>query len=90
MVVVRSIMYVDGPSIASLIGSYALNGIILMFHCACFYLAFSWVGFKYLQAELPRKGNEQLLHNLVEGIFIVDEETSQVQFCNTAASSINQ
>jgi len=72
-----------------LVANFCVTAACLAFYCWLFYLAISWVGFKFLSAELPRKGNEQLLHNLKEGVFIVDDETDIVRFHNTAAKSIN-
>ena len=57
---------------------------------ACFYglVGFGWLGMLFVQAELPRISHENLLHNFKEGVFIVDEDTSHLQFTNRAASKI--
>ena len=50
----------------------------------------SWIGFKYVEAEMPRESNEELLNSLKEGVFIVDATTSEVRFKNIAARRINR
>ena len=53
------------------------------------YIILSWIGFTYLEAQLPRKSNEELLNNLKEGVFIVGEENGEINFENTAAKRLN-
>lgn len=48
------------------------------------------MGFKYIEAEISRESNEQLLNNLYEGVLIIDEETAEVHFKNDAAVRINR
>ena len=48
-----------------------------------------WVGYIYVQAELPRISNEKLLNNLKEGVFIIEDESSLVLFQNRAAKRFN-
>ena len=45
----------------------------------------SWLASIYVKSELPRIGNETLLNDLKEGVFIIEEETSLVLFQNTKA-----
>ena len=45
----------------------------------------NWLGCVYVKSELPRIGNETLLNDLKEGVFIIEEETSLVLFQNTKA-----
>ena len=47
-----------------------------------------WAGMNYVLAELPRVSYESLLHQFKEGVFIVDEDTSHLQFINKAACAI--
>ena len=44
------------------------------------------VGFIYVDAEVLRRGNDQLLDNLEEGVIIVEETTSDILYYNNAAS----
>jgi len=39
----------------------------------------------YAEAEILRKGNEQLLNNLKEGVVIIEEASGLVTFVNEAA-----
>lgn len=49
----------------------------------------TWIGYKFIDAELPRESNARLLDDLKEGLFIVDEETDEVLFKNKVAMSLN-
>ena len=40
----------------------------------------SWLGQKFVKAEIPRIGNENLLNGLKEGVFVTDEDTNLVLF----------
>ena len=42
------------------------------------HLLYSVIGFSYLEAQLPRQSYEQLLDNLKEGVFIVDETSGKL------------
>ena len=48
----------------------------------------TWIGFTYIDAELPRSDNELLLNNMKEGVVIVDEQSGQTRFVNFAAIGI--
>ena len=50
----------------------------------------SWIGLKYIKAELPRESNERLLNNFKEGVIILNEEKSEILFTNFSARQINQ
>ena len=39
----------------------------------------------YVEAEIQRKGNEQLLNNLSEGVVIIEETSGLVTFVNKTA-----
>ena len=43
----------------------------------------------YAEAEILRKGNERLLDNLEEGVVILEEGTTNVQFANKSAKKMN-
>ena len=59
------------------------------FNAVLVYLILSWAGKIYVQSELLRAGNEELLNNLTEGVFIMDEQSKSVLFHNKAASRMN-
>ena len=43
------------------------------------------IGLLFVDAEILRAGDEQLLNDLKEGVIIMDEETGLVLFVNKAA-----
>ena len=52
------------------------------------FVLFSWVGNYFVEAELPRLGNDQLLNNLKEGIVIIEEDSSIIKFMNETAKKL--
>ena len=44
------------------------------------------MGFLYIEAEVLRSGNDQLLDNLEEGVIIVEETTNDILYYNNAAA----
>ena len=44
------------------------------------------MGFLYVEAEVLRSGNDQLLDNLEEGVIIVEETTNDILYYNNAAA----
>lgn len=57
----RYLLFDEDISLAALFVNFLIQSSLLTFYCSLFYLSYSWIGFKYLQAELPRVSNEQLL-----------------------------
>ena len=45
-------------------------------------------GMTYVEAEVLREGNEQILNSLQEGVIILDEKTLNVQFKNETAKKL--
>ena len=45
------------------------------------------MGFLYIEAEVLRSGNDQLLDNLEEGVVIVEETTNDILYYNNAAAA---
>ena len=66
-----------------------MGSILFAFSAAILYYMSSWVGTLFVQSELPRESNERLLNDLKEGLFIIDEQDSQIIFRNKAAKRIN-
>ena len=52
------------------------------------HLCISQVGLYYVQSEILRIGNEQLLDNLEEGVVIQNEENLDIIFINQAAKQL--
>ena len=48
------------------------------------------IGFTYVDLEILREGNEQLLDNLEEGVMILEENTLNLFFMNEAAKTIHK
>ena len=40
----------------------------------------SFAGYNYVESEVPRVANEKLLHNLDQGVFIMDESDGSLLF----------
>ena len=54
------------------------------------HLFFQFIGWTYLEANLPNESNIQLLKSLKEGVFIITEDgASEIMFENEAASRLN-
>jgi len=56
-----------------------------LFNFAMVHSVISIVGMLYVETEILRTGNEQLLNDLKEGVIIMDKESSMVMFVNNAA-----
>ena len=78
--------YVFGDEIESKIIISTIYSVLSTFG-VCVWTRFflNWLGCVYVKSELPRIGNETLLNDLKEGVFIIEEETSLVLFQNTKA-----
>ena len=46
------------------------------------YLVISWIGEIYVKSEVQRVNNEQILDNLDDGLFIVEEQSGELVFSN--------
>ena len=64
---------------------FVVDTLFFMLGQGLIHLFYSWIGFTYLASELPRESNEELLNNLKEAVFILDEQSSAVLFQNMAA-----
>ena len=81
ILVVRPFMY--GAEIKYLGALFSIGFQLYVF--TIIHLFISLTGFMYTEAEILRKGNEQLLNNLKEGVVIVEEKSGLVTFVNEAA-----
>ena len=87
MVIVQIVIYQKDEPV-KLVSAFFVSSIVMMYYCVAVHVLLSWIGFQYVQAELPRESNERLLNNLQEGLFIVSEDNKEVLFQNSAASRI--
>lgn len=55
----------------------------------CIHLVLTKFGFLFIDAEVLRSGNAQLLDNLEEGIIILDETSKEIMFYNNAAAGLS-
>ena len=83
-------MYRDGQTVAQLSLIFFSNGFVIAYSNLVIHFVISWIGFKYLEAEISRESNEQILNNLKEGVLIVDEATAAIRFKNGAVGRINR
>lgn len=58
---------------------------LIMVHC--FY---TWIGFNYVEAELARTGDENVLNNMKDGVIIIYETKGDTPFQNKAVQDIEQ
>ena len=49
----------------------------------------NWIGFTYLEAEMPRIDNEHILDNMKGGVIIFEEKSHATQFANQAVKLID-
>lgn len=65
-----------------------MHGILILpwhlFNFLCVHIALTKFGFLFVDAEVLRSGNEQLLNNLEEGVIILDETSNKILFYNAA------
>ena len=89
LVAIRFCLY-NGYDLATLIRQHTTACIIISGSCASIHIMISWIGLKFIEAELPRESNERLLNNFKEGVIILNEQKSEILFTNFAARQINQ
>ena len=70
--------------------SFFTGTIVIGYQNLLIHLVISWIGYKYLEAEISRESKEQLLNNLKEGVLILDEKTAAIRFKNGAVGRINR
>ena len=54
------------------------------------HLIITKVGKIFVESEVLREGNEQLLNNLDEGVVIIDEDSKDILFQNRSAEVLHQ
>jgi hypothetical protein len=52
------------------------------------HIIISWIGKLYVRAEILRSGNDTLLNNLKEGVFVIEETKEKIHFINEAGDTI--
>ena len=62
--VVRHYIYLDERTFPQLLISNGAVAIQILIYCIAFYMAVSWIGFKFIEAEIQRIGNDELLQSL--------------------------
>ena len=87
-VAARSLTYgkdVTSAIIAECIGALAFQ----FFNLITMHIVLNIVGMLFIEAEILRAGDEQLLNDLKEGVIIMDKESWLVLFVNKAAKKFN-
>ena len=65
---------------------HALSYLVMqLYNNALIYLLLSWLGTLYVESEILRKGNGELLNDIKEGVFILDQDDLVVVFQNEQA-----
>ena len=59
------------------------------FNCWIIHLIITKVGMIFIDAEILRTGNDQLLNELEEGVIILQDDTKEMIFSNSAANQIS-
>ena len=59
------------------------------FNCWICHLVITKVGMIFIDAEILRAGNDQLLNELEEGVIILQDDTKEMMFSNSAANQIS-
>ena len=86
LVCIRSFIYREplGQQILYSIG----NCCITLCTCVITHACLSWVCQLYVAADVSRTSNENMLHGLKESVFIIEKQSDQVMFQNSAASRL--
>jgi len=87
IVVAQSFVY--GTAIPGVLVGLFASAIWLLFNSTFAHLMLTWGGKLFVKAEILREGNEELLNNLKEGVFIIAEDSGIVLFLNEAAKKFN-
>ena len=85
MVFCRFYLYQDDVPLIELVASFLVPCLTQVCNCAFLHIVISWVGLKFVEAEMPRENNERLLNNVREGVIIVGVNDSKVMFMNNSA-----
>ncbi len=85
MVFCRFYLYQDDVPLSVLVTSFLVSCLWQVYNCAFMHIVISWVGLKFVEAEMPRERNERLLNNVREGVIIVGVNDSKVMFMNDSA-----
>ncbi len=83
---VKRALFFNEP-VRELAVSYLTSAVWLTINVSIIHLIITKVGFIYTEAEVLRKGNDQILNNLNEGVIILDQEDLQIKFQNRAAQA---
>ena len=79
----------DEPFTGDVIMRCCLNILFQAFTLWIIHICITKTGLIFVDAEILRGGNEQLLNQLEEGVIILQEETKDTLFANLTAQSIS-
>ena len=80
MIGARELFYHDERPVSLRATSFSFGVLYILFVEITIYLLMVHIGFKYLDAGVPKESNEELLNNLKEGLIITDEKSAEVHF----------
>ena len=63
------------------------NFVFLILGATLLHCSFSALAYLFVDAEVPRASQEELLNNLEEGVIVVEKDCSSVCFVNQAAKN---
>ena len=66
------------------------HALMVLIAWSLMHIFLTWIGFTFIDAELPRADNELLLNNMKEGVVIVDSQSGKTRFANFAAQDIGK
>ena len=78
-------MYFDSWDVAPVVFKYISDCVFWVGALSSFHLVMNWLGLKYINGELARVSHESLLQDLDEGVLILEEKSTLLQFVNKAA-----
>lgn len=90
MVFCRFYLYQDDVPLMVLVAGFLVSCLWQVYTCAFVHIVISWVGLKFVEAEMPRESNERLLNNVREGVILIGVNDSKVMFMNNSAKMITK
>ena len=64
--------YNDDADVQNIIANCSIHLLYAFLNYSTYYILVSWIGFTYLEAQLPRESNEKVLQNLKIGVIIIE------------------
>ena len=88
-VAIPKILYNDELPVEKISVKFLGMIVIISLASVTVYMYTNWAGHKYVRSRLAKTGQESLLNNLKEGVYLFNESDSTMLFMNVAAKRIN-